>query len=139
MLQSLFELSQGFFSSLGKHCTHQLTVQTFIWIWNFSDEALKWFTLKIKFEWRSKRNQGSENLRVCSGRKGKDIILVESIQTLDEKALVVNITCLHLRKQRLKVFSAHTHIESPRVSEWAPSSLHLRVWSNFYDNIKRKK
>lgn len=62
--------------------------------------------------------------------KKYQIILVESIQTLDKKALVVNITCLHLRKQRLKVFSAHTHthfqvMTLPRVR--ATSSLHLRV------------
>ena len=56
--------------------------------------------------------KGPEEISEHSKREGKEIILVESTQTLDEKALVVNITCLHLRKQRLKVFSVRT----PRVN-----------------------
>lgn len=111
MLQRFFLLKERFFSLLGKRDTHHLTVQ--ILSGNFSDKSQMVY---IKNQISVTKHE-IEAWKSQSGRKGKDIILVESIQTLDEKALVVNITCLHLRKQRLKVFSAHTHIESPRVSE----------------------
>jgi hypothetical protein len=53
-----------------------------------------------------------------------------------KKALLVNITCLHLRKQRLKVFNSQPFDITHKYYSY---TYHLFcVWSNFYDNIKNK-
>lgn len=121
---------------------------------NFLDKSSKWGGLHWKSH--SRCVQKSLWIAVCKDvrqecasecervrEKGKEIILVESIQTL-EKALVVNITCLHLRKQRLKVFNTqqqqqqqqHIHYSSTLIY---PFMLRVCVQSNFYDNIKKNK